>query len=97
MNGRCNMNSEQPKEHKLFLSDRKYAELSGIEYVESYDGDEIVCFSSFGGISIEGVELKIENFSVESGKLVVSGTVNGIFYFSKSKETKSGFFGKLVK
>lgn len=91
------MNSEQPKEHKLFVSDRKHAELSGIEYVESYDGDEIVCFSSLGGISIEGAELKIENFSVDTGKLTLSGTVNGIFYFSKSKETKTGFFGKLVR
>ena len=85
------------KEHKVYLSEREHAEFSGIEYVESYDPSGVVCYSSYGGISVEGENLKIENFSVDSGKLIISGTVDGLYYFSKSKETKSGFFGKKTK
>lgn len=97
MNGRRIMNNEQHTEHNILISDRKYAELSGIEYVESFDENGIVCFSPLGGITIDGEDLKIDNFSIDSGKLSVSGTVNGIYYFSKTREAKSGFFGKLIK
>lgn len=85
------------KEHKVFLSERERAEISGIEYVESYDPTGIVCLSSLGILSIEGENLKIDSFSVDSGKLTVSGTVDGLFYSSKTKETRSGFFGKKSK
>lgn len=91
------MNTEGTHQsHSAFLYDRKKAELSGITEVESFHDSGIILASSLGEISIEGEELKIDSFSVESGKISISGHINGLFYYEKVK-ARGGLFSRHTK
>ncbi len=81
-------------EHKLSVDRRKTAELTGIKYVESFEPTEIIAAYDMGDIAIEGEELKIINFSVDTGRLSVVGKINGIFYMENTPKTKGGLFSK---
>lgn len=90
------------KQHNLKMASRSRLEISGVEDVSSFDEQGIILSSSMGGISVEGEGLKIETFSTTSGDLVITGKVNGIFYFSLGKNSgadkeKTGFFSRLFK
>ena len=91
------MNTEIIKDHKVFMSDRTRLELTGIEDVESFTDTSVIAVSSMGNISIEGEEIKIENFSSESGKLTVNGKFDGFFYFGKENSKKKGFLSGFKK
>lgn len=95
------MNNEQNQlqstENRITLNNREHVEITGVEYVETFDEHEIILNSVLGGMAVEGDNLKIISFSIDSGKLYVCGKINGIFYFSQSGENKSGFFGKRKK
>ena len=77
------MNSENSQSHSIYISDRNRAELSGVSEVESFNDTGIELLSGFGGISVEGDSLKIEQFSVESGKILITGHITGVFYYEK--------------
>ena len=80
----------------FFLYDTKKAELTGISDVISFTDSEIVAECKWGVLSVNGEELKIENFDSARGNLSLCGNINGIFYFGKmSKDKKKkGLFSK---
>jgi len=91
------MNTESVKQpHSIFLTDRKKAEITGILEVESFQDSCIILSSSLGELSIEGEELKIDSFSVDSGKIIVTGSISGLFYYENTKP-HSGLFGRRGK
>ena len=52
---------------------------------------------SFVSVSIEGENLKIEKFNSESGELVLTGTINGMFYFTKKTGKKKKSIVEIFK
>ncbi len=92
------MNSDNTrKPHSISLYNREKAEITGITEVESFHDTEILLACPFGDISIEGENLKIDSFSVESGKIIILGTVSGLFYFDKIKASGKGLFARKAK
>lgn len=85
------------KPHNVCIYDCARAELSGISEVESFHDNEILLASSHGEISIEGECLKIDNFSVETGKICVLGKITGLLYYEKRPVSKSGLFTRRAK
>ena len=82
------------------LFSRNRMELTGIEEVESYSGTEILLRSSLGSLAVTGNGLKIGQFSAETGKLSLTGEVDGIQYYGGAEEGdggRCGFFGKLFR
>ena len=74
--------------HNVFIKARQRIEMTGISDVTSFDEEEIVVQTGGCGVSIEGENLKIEKFNSENGELVLNGSVNGLFYYSKRPEKK---------
>ena len=74
--------------HDVFIKSRRRLEMTGILDVSSFDEDEIVVQAESFGVSIEGENLKIEKFNSENGELVLNGSINGLFYYSKKPEKK---------
>ena len=74
--------------HDVFIKSRRRLEMTGILDVSSFDEDEIVVQAELFGVSIEGENLKIEKFNSENGELVLNGSINGLFYYSKKPEKK---------
>jgi|GEM_PF-418794 len=89
-------------QHNVKITSRSRLEMTGIDDVSSFDEQGVILSSSEGGISLEGEGLKIESFSSNTGDLVVSGKVNGIFYFGKRSDSEkdksaTGFFSRIFK
>ena len=58
----------------------------------------ITVSSSLGMIAVEGHGMKIESFSVESGKIVINGEIDSMCYYSeKNSGSKKGFWSRLMK
>jgi len=62
--------------------------MTGISDVTSFDEEEIVVQTGDSGVSIEGENLKIEKFNSENGELILNGSINGLFYYSKKPEKR---------
>jgi sporulation protein YabP len=83
--------------HDVLLKSRQRMEMTGISDVSSFDEEEIVVQTANSGMSIEGENLKIEKFNSENGELILNGSINGMFYYSKKNTKKKKTLGELFK
>ncbi len=92
--------SENVHSHVVVIRDKAKAELSGICEVENFHESEITLLCESGAVVIEGVGLKIDSFSVETGKIEITGCIGGIFYLEKSDKSgarRGGLFSRRPK
>ena len=82
--------------NNICIYDRARAELTGISDVAGFTDTSVIATCKSGNISVEGKGLKIEAFDSTTGKLIISGTVNGLFYYggaSSDEKKKRRLFG----
>ncbi len=91
------MNGGENSVHSVSIQQQKHAELTGISEVESFHETEIDLLYVNGAIAVEGENLKIESFSVESGKISIDGKITGIFYYEKNNRSSSGRIGLFAR
>ena len=91
------MNNETMQPHSIFLDNRSKMEIEGISDVESFTDTSIVANSTMGDIVVDGTDLKVDSFSSQTGKLVIKGLVDSIYYFTKSKDKKRIFSSRRNK
>ena len=92
------MNTDNSRNaHCVVISNREKAEFTGITDVASFHETEILLSCPMGDISVEGENLKIDSFSVESGKLIILGTLSGLYYFDRAKAREKGFLFRKSK
>lgn len=82
--------------HNISLEERKNLSVSGVTDIGSYDEQNIVAETEQGELTIRGQNLHIIKMSVDTGELIVEGTVNGLEY-THMRETDGGFFSRLFK
>ena len=88
---------ETPLPHNVCLYDRERAEMSGMDEVVSFHESGILLRAPFGEISIEGENLTIDQFSVETGKICITGKITGVLYYEKNRTLKGGLFSRRAK
>ena len=76
------------RDNNIFIYDRNRAELSGIDEVLEFSERSVVLCCKTGNISIEGNMLRICSFDSASGSLLISGTIDSVFYFGDADESK---------
>ena len=83
------------KKQTVILENRKTLSIDCVLNVDSFNEDYLEISTEFGGIAVEGRELKIEELRQENGKILITGIISGVFY----KETKAsrGIFGGIFK
>lgn len=81
--------------HSILIQNRETAEITGILDVESYQEMGILLNSAQGEIAIDGSELKIESFSVESGRICITGRISGLYYNNQEKK-RGGLFSRSI-
>lgn len=81
--------------HTYFMvSKETQLTVDGVKSVDSFDSNFLSIELNEGALSVEGEELKIENLSQDSGEMIVSGKIRGVFYNSaKKKRPFWGLFG----
>ena len=74
---------------QIVISDKNKVEIDAVSYVRAFDEDGVLLDTSIGQISIEGKDLRIENFEKSSTKILISGNVMGVYYLEK-RDKKRG-------
>lgn len=73
----------------IVILDKNTVEIDSVSAVKVLDEQTVILESALGLISIEGRDLKIENFEKLTTKILVSGNISGVFYL-ENKEKKKG-------
>ena len=74
---------------QIVITDKNKVEIDAVTSVRSFDEDGVLIDTSIGQISIEGRDLRIENFEKSSTKIFISGNIIGVYYLEK-RDKKRG-------
>ena len=81
------------KPHLLTLSDRSLLTVSGVEDVSGFDENTITVRISDCSLVVKGSSLHISRLSLESGEVVIDGTVSSLQYLNSSaRDLRSRLF-----
>ena len=70
----------QFKTQNRILENRKRLNISGVKEVIGFDDSRVSTRTSLGDLTVHGTGLRVENLSVESGELVVTGEIGELVY-----------------
>lgn len=79
-------------EQNVFIYNRKKLEMTGVLDVSALTGDCVEMTLREGSAAVDGEDLKIDSFSSETGKIIVTGKIAALTYFEKSFIKKGGLF-----
>ena len=86
------------KSQNLTLENKEKLNITGVEYVDSFNDEEVVLSTSKGVLIVKGLKLNISKLNVEEGKLTVKGIINSVKYSDKETERQKGnLFKKIFK
>ena len=74
---------------KIIITDKNQTLIDSVSAVKSFDEDGVLIDSQYGLISVEGKDLRIENFEKAKSEILITGNISGVFYLEK-KEKKKG-------
>lgn len=81
----------------VILENRKKLTLTGIKDVLSFDDEIVIVESELGLLNIKGADLRVNKISVETGDVIVEGTIRAIEYADKDLSPKQGLMSKIFK
>ena len=82
------MEKELFNEQLITLKNRERFTCQLVENVDSFSDNEIILKTKLGGIVIKGKDMKLSDFSVEEGNLILEGKIDS-FVFVNVKEKQS--------
>ena len=68
------------KTQNLILENRKRLSVSGVKEVLNFDDSHVCMRTSLGDLTVRGSQLRVEDLSVESGELLVTGEISELTY-----------------
>ena len=81
----------------VILENRKKLTLTGIKDVLSFDDEIVIVESELGLLNIKGADLRVNKISVETGDVIVEGTIRALEYADKDLSPKQGLMSKIFK
>ncbi len=85
------------KKHNIILEERSRLSISGVTDVESFDENEISLYTTLGELSVKGKCLHVDEMSLESGNITISGDVKSLVYGDKDRTKKPSLWGKITR
>lgn len=82
--------------HHVILEGRRRLSLAGVEDVESFDEQSVICSTSMGALIIKGENLHIDKLSIEGGEMSIEGTINSLEY-EDDTPSGGGFWSRLFR
>ena len=90
--------NEKEKDGSVVIENRKYAKLSGVNELISFDEYSVCADTTFGKISINGTQLHVLNLNLESGIVEIDGKIDEAVYLQEDGgEQKRSVFGRLFR
>ncbi len=81
----------------VILENRKKLTLTGIKDVLSFDDEIIVLESELGLLNLKGRDLKVNKISVETGDVIIEGTIRMFEYSDKDIAPKQSLVSRIFK
>ncbi|MDR0384317.1 MAG: YabP/YqfC family sporulation protein [Christensenellaceae bacterium] len=75
----------------LSLLDRIKLNVTGVKKIKSSDPSQTVLILDNTALVISGTNLSVENASIQTGEVEISGFINSIKYSSVSRKTRFSF------
>lgn len=82
--------------HHMILEDRRALTISGVSDVDSFDEMMVVVYTDLGELTVKGQGLHINRLNVETGELMLEGSIDSLTY-AEVHSRSGGFFGRLFK
>ena len=89
-------NEQQKTKHGFSVEDRKIPKASGVLDVEGFDETKIYAMLDATAFTIGGKNLKVINFSSETGELRVEGEIDSVTY-SPALSRKAGILARIFR
>ena len=83
--------------HSITISERKSVSITGVKKIDSFDHKEFLLDTIMGFIHVTGNELSIGTMNMDTGSLLIKGTIETVSYVGKVKDSKDTFLKKLFK
>ena len=83
--------------HNLILEDRAKLTLTGVTDVDCFDERMINLFTGLGELTIKGRNLHINDVSVETGDMTITGDIWLLQYGEKDRRGPLSLLGKLFR
>ncbi|ROR25671.1 sporulation protein YabP [Mobilisporobacter senegalensis] len=85
--------------HKVNLSSRKEAVITGVNDVLSFDAREVLLETEQGILMLRGDELHVNRLTLEKGEVDIDGRIDSLTYSDGGGYSKSGesLLGRLFK
>ena len=87
----------QTSHHNLILEDREKLTLTGVTDIDCFDERVIHLFTGLGELVIKGRNLHINDVSVESGNMTITGDIWLLQYGEKDRKGPLSLLGKLFR
>jgi sporulation protein YabP len=84
------------RRQSLSLDNREHLTVNGVGGVESFDEAVVVMNTVAGDLIVRGTDLKIDELSLESGNLSITGKISALEYDDDPGEER-GFFARLLR
>lgn len=83
--------------HSVMLEDRAHLRCCGVLDIDSCDEHMVCARTARGLLTVEGDGLHVRHLVLESGELVLEGTVSALYYTDDTKPQSGGFLARLLR
>ena len=87
----------ESKKHNIVMNNARELFIGGVNEVLNFDETLISIVTPLGELSIEGSELRITKYLMQSGEMCVDGMITALIYSPQKTEAKKGLFSKLSR
>ncbi len=87
----------ESKKHNVILNNGRELFIEGVNEVLNFDETLISLITPLGELSIEGNELRITKYIMQSGEMCVLGKISALIYSETKTESKKRLFGKFSR
>lgn len=92
------MTEQKNSLHNLVMENRRRIVISGVKEVEGFTETEVSLYTDMGQLNIKGKNLHVNQFSTDTGELVMIGDmVNSLIYSDKPRRMPDNFITRLFK
>ena len=88
------VSSEKEQSHSFFSRAREGIEICGVKEVISFDERGVALETVCGNMAVEGEGLHVTTLSLDEGRVVLDGRINGVYYYESKPVVKRGLFGR---
>ena len=83
-------NSKERQKCNIFIEDRCKLSISGVEDIDTFDETNFVAITTEGALIVKGTDFHISKLNVDTGELIVEGTVDSCVFNSTYRGKAGG-------